>query len=413
VNRPDSNPHDVAPACWNVCVEHQPAHAGLYRGIRDFAQALPGGILSFDGSLREPPHDPPAPLVRRVRCGEGWLNRRCQALAPGAIDAADAVVADADILVVHSLFRVHCKWARGWSQRHRKPYWAVPHGCLDPQGMARRGIWKRLWMASQGTAFLRDAAHVIFATRRERDKARPWLQIDRTANHALVIHWPVHMPAIARRDSARGGVRRGLGIDDDARILLFAGRLHSTKRVLETVEVFCAANPSGCHLVIAGMDGDLTAGLVNAAVPTGFQRRVHVVGELSGMELSDMWLAADGYISLSMKENFGYSAAEALAHGLPVILSPGHDLAAELPRKNGRLGCGWLLPDEKRSSAIQAITEWSETLLSSGMAAARARPMQDSGRAWAADNLSFEQFRDRLLALATGREPVATDQHTR
>jgi glycosyltransferase involved in cell wall biosynthesis len=402
VNRPDSNLHDVVPTCWNVCVEHQPAHAGLYRGIRDFAQALPGGILSFDGSLPAPPYDPPAPLVRRVACGQGWLNRRCQALAPGAIDAAEAVVGDADKLVVHSMFRAHCNWAREWSQSHRKPYWAVPHGCLDPQGMARRGTWKRLWMWSQGSAFLRDAERAIFATQRELDKARPWLPTGQRGNQTAVIHWPVALPDLADRNRARTDVRHRLGIGGDEPILLFVGRLHSTKRVLETIDAFCAADPAGCHLVVVGMDGDLTAGQVAAATPPAFGQRVHVVGELAGAGLADMWLAADGYISLSMKENFGYSCAEALAYGLPVILSQGHDLAAELPMGNGRLACGWLLPDGQCSSAIQAITEWNEMFGRSDAAAARGRAMQMAGRSWAAENLSFERFQEQLSALATG-----------
>jgi glycosyltransferase involved in cell wall biosynthesis len=394
-----SDRHDALRVCWHICVEHQPAHAGLYRGIRDFARALPGGILSFDGVLPGPPHDPPVPTVRRVTCGGGWLGRRCQTLAPSAIEAAEAAAADADLLVVHSLFRAHCGWARGWARRHRKRYWAVPHGCLDPQGMARRSLWKRLWMANQGRAFIRDGARVIFATQREFDKARAWLPVGRPADHHAVIHWPVPLPVIARREAARRGVRLQLDIGDDDRILLFAGRLHSTKRVLETIGAFCAADPGGCHLVVAGMDGDLTAGMVAAAVPAAFQRHVHVVGDLSGTELSDMWLAADGYISLSMKENFGYSAAEALVHGLPVILSPGHDLAAELPMKDGRLACGWLLPDATQSAAAQAITEWNETLKGIGTPATKARDLQDAGRAWAADNLSYEQFRDRLRSL--------------
>ena len=38
-----------SPRSWNVCVDHQPGHAGLYRGIRDFARGLGGDILSFDG----------------------------------------------------------------------------------------------------------------------------------------------------------------------------------------------------------------------------------------------------------------------------------------------------------------------------------------------------------------------------
>ena len=388
---------------WNVCVAHAPQHAGLYRGIEDFRRALDGRILSFDDARRTMLAADDRRKVVRLACSGTPLHRRFHLLSQIAARNAEAAVADADLLIAHSMFRAHCAWTRDWAYRHGCRYWAVPHGCLDPQGMARRGIWKRLWMWSQGTAFLRDAERAIFATQRELDKARPWLPKNRVRDYAAVIHWPVPLPALDGRDRARAEVRRRLGIPDDQRILLFVGRLHSTKRVRETVDAFCAADPTGCHLVIVGMDGDLTAAQVAAAVPAEFRRRVRVVGEMLGTALHDMWLAADGYISLSMKENFGYSCAEALAYGLPVILSPGHDLAAELPMKDGRLTCGWWLPDGRKSSAMEAITEWIAAFGRNDAAAARGRAMQTAGREWAAENLSFERFQERLVSLAAPR----------
>lgn len=392
---------------WNVCVAHTPQHAGLYRGIEDFRRALDGTILSFDDAGRPTPAAYDRGEVVRIECSGTLLHRRCHLLSQRAARNAAAAVADADLLIAHSMFRAHCGWTRDWAQRHGRRYWAVPHGCLDPQGMARRGLWKRLWMWSQGSAFLRDAERAVFATQRELDKARPWLPSDRGKAYAAVVHWPVPLPALDGRDRARTDVRRRLGSGDDERILLFVGRLHSTKRVLETVDAFCAADPPGCHLVVVGMAGDLTAGQVAAAVPAGFQQRVHVVGELVGEALADMWLAADGYISLSMKENFSYSCAEALAYGLPVILSPGHDLAAELPMGSGRLACGWWLPDWKQASAMQAITEWSEMFGRDDSAARRALAMQTNGRVWATENLSFERYQERLLSLCARRNDGA------
>ena len=393
-----SRPH-ASLRSWNVCVSHTPQHAGLYRGIEDFRRALDGNILSFDDAGRPMLAADDRREVVRIACSGTPLHRRCHLLSPRAAQDAAAAVADADLLIAHSMFRAHCGWTRGWAQRHGRRYWAVPHGCLDPLGMARRGLWKRLWMWSQGSAFLHDAERIVFATQRELEKARPWLPRDRGRESAAVVHWPVTLPALDGRDRARTDVRRRLGIGDDDRILLFVGRLHSTKRILETIEAFCAADPAGCQLVVVGMDGDLTAGQVAAAVPAGFQQRVHVVGELVGEALADMWLAVDGYISLSMKENFGYSCAEALAYGLPVILSPGHDIAAELPTAKSRLACGWLLPDFERSSAIQAITEWSEMFGHRETPTAGASAMQAAGRAWAADHLSFERFQCRLVSL--------------
>ena len=172
------------------------------------------------------------------------------------------------------------------------------------------------------------------------------------------------------------------------------------KRPLATVAAFCAAAADNCHLALVGMDGDVTAAQVEASIPAACRERVHVVGPLSGDDLSTAYLAADGFISLSFRENFGYAAAEAIARGLPVILSPGHDLAHELPQCGGQLACGWLLPDDDRRSAVEAIETFCR------MPAAKGDKLGAAGAAWARDTLSFERFRDSLRSLANRGSPA-------
>jgi glycosyltransferase involved in cell wall biosynthesis len=392
---------------WNVCVEHQPAHAGLYRGIQDFARALGGGVLSFDGHELEAVADPVKPAIRRIRSGQGWLARRVLAVAPSAAREADVAAAGADLLVVHSLFRAHAPWARDWALRHRQPYWVVPHGCLDPAGLARRALAKRLWLWRHGRPLFADAHAVIFATRREQAKASAWMPLRHGwaggERHVggVVVPWPVELPSLAGVDKARETFRRRNGIPEAAPVLLFVGRLHTTKRPRETIAAFAAADPAGSHLVVVGMEENLTRERLRAEVPAGLAGRVHIVGELRGDALAEAWLAADGYISLSAKENFGYSAADALAHGLPVILSPGHDLAYELPgAEEGRLDCGWLLPDQSLEAAAEAIREWSRLVNAKAGEPDKLRGFRTTGRNWAADNLSFERFQAALQRLA-------------
>jgi glycosyltransferase involved in cell wall biosynthesis len=382
---------------WNVCVDHQPGHAGLYRGIRDFARALGGDILSFDGRPLPAEEGSGAPSVRRIMASRGWLGRRVLTIDDAAARAANTVVAKADLLVVHSLFRAHAPWAMEWALRHRRRYWAVPHGCLDPAGLARRSAAKRFWLWRHGRRLFAGADAVVFATRRERDKAAKWIG----SATGVVVPWPVEIPPLAAAARDRAEFRARYGIPEHAPILLFVGRLHTTKRLRQLIRAFTAAGADDCHLVIVGMDENLTRADLQAEVQLTSAGRVHVVGELRGERLHEAWLAADGYISLSEKENFGYSAAEALSYGLPVILSPGHDLAYELPtRGDGSLACGWLLPDNALASAVQAIREWTALVAPRVVAPQGLAAMRTTGRSWAADNLSFDTFRDTLRGLA-------------
>lgn len=382
---------------WNICLTHDPVYAGLYRGVNDFATALSAEILSFDDGRQDRTTLSMVDGAKRIVCGPGWLARDCHRIPAAAARLAERLVADAELLVVHSMFRAHAPWAAEWARRHRRRYWAVLHGCLDPWGLRKRRFAKHSWLTWYGKNFLRDAERIIFSTHREMDKAEAWLDYCGVTEKAVVVHWPMPLPTLDARSVARDVFRYHYGIPRDAPVLLYVGRLHTMKRPLETIEAFCAAGKTDAHLVIIGMDGDLRRQDVEQAVSTNAKARVHVIGPLAGAELAAAWLAGDGFISLSYRENFGYSAAEAVAHGMPVILSAGHDLAYDMPVDSvGRLACGWLLKDVSIKEAALAVSEWTALVVAQE---SRLDEMAASGRAWAADALAPTQFRLALERL--------------
>ena len=386
----------------NVCLTHDPAYGGLHRSVQDFSRALSSSILSFDdgpfdeGKGERVSIEEGVP-VRRIGCGTGWLAKDCRVMSAAVARQADAAVADADLLVVHSLFRGHATWAQAWAKQRGRRYWAVPHGCLDPWGLSHRGLLKRIWLDLRGRSFLSHADRIVVSSQRSLEKSLAWIPDGRPANRTVVVHWPVDLPRLDGQSAARAAFRQQHGIPEAARLLLFVGRLHAVKRPIETVRAFCeaTAGASGehCHLAMIGMDGDLTQADVIAAIPAACRGRVRMIGPLAGADLAAARLAGDGFISLSFQENFGYAAAEAMAYGLPVILSPGHDLAHEMPRLDGRFACGWLLGDDAGTTAVAAIREFAMAS-DATLAAAGA-----TGRAWVAETLSSERFRDRLTAM--------------
>ena len=383
------NSHPVCP--WNLCLTHDPSLAGLYRAVNDFSSGLQAPILSFDDGRIDRTGLSDTDRAHRVRCGGSSLFRDCHLLSRGAARQAERLLGDADLLVVHSLFRAHVAWGRRWAHDHGKPYWIVPHGCLDPWGLQRRAAMKRLWLSLSGRRCLADAERVLFSSRRELEKARRWLANE----NGVVVHWPVDIPDLTDRTERRFQFRNHYGIPSDARLLLYVGRLHTMKRPIETVRAFAVAAGSASHLLIVGMDGDLSRIQVRAEIPDGMLKRVHVVGELNGTALGDAMLASDAFISLSRRENFGYALCEALAYSLPVIVTPGHDILDELPAgPRGQLQCGWRLGDDGIASATAAIGEMTSS------DAAQLAAMGAAGRAWAAASLSREVFHDALSRLA-------------
>jgi glycosyltransferase involved in cell wall biosynthesis len=118
---------------------------------------------------------------------------------------------------------------------------------------------------------------------------------------------------------------------------------------------------------------------------------------MSGIDLQDSMMASDAFISLSHRENFGYAMCDALAHALPILVTPGHDIVRELPIGPGRgLACGWQLADDSLPTAAAAIAELC------ACSDAQLTEMGSNGRSWATENLSYRRFCESLTALVPG-----------
>ena len=376
------------------CLGLHASSGGASKAARSFAAALPGPVVSWvdpAALAREPLIWETSTLVRASR-----LPVLRQLLVPrrGDLAAAEAVVAGSDLVCCHSLWRWHCLWLRAAARRHAVPYLFVPHGGLDPWVFERNALVKRLYLRGGGLRFVQESAAVVCATRREHEKLAPFL----AGTPAAVLPWPLDADDFRTRDEeSRGRIRARLGIPDRAACLLFFGRLDPMKRPLETIDAL-ADSRTDAHLLVVGNEwGVSVADCVRRADRRGIAGRVHVVGPAWGRDRDGYLDAADVYVSLSHRENFNFTAAECLASGLPVILSPGNDLAADLAAVN----CGWMLAagDSPARAIEQAVAAGPAALVSLGQ----------SGRGWEEANLRFDVFQDRIRALAAGlaRRPGA------
>lgn len=383
----------TAGAAWSgravhVGLDVVPQSGGTTTAIGDFRRALGGRVVSFTAPALVPAGAPDH--VLHVPTTPGALGRLYGLAAGAPLERARAALADADLVLVHGLFRYHAQWATRHARALGTPLWVVPHGGLDPYVFTYRAWQKRPWMAAVGRPMIARAAAVVFATGRERAKALPYTADARAA----VVAWPTDPVDVAARDAARPRARARLGVPDDARLLLFVGRLHPLKRVLETIRLVAEIDDPRLHLAVVG---PATSEIGEAecrglAASLGASHRVHVAGPLYGAEKSEAMLASDGFVSLSGKENFGYTVAEAMAHGLPLVLSPEIDLAHDVAGSAGRVG--WLLRSSDPAEAARAVREF---------AAAPAALLAELGAralAWARDRLAPDRFGVELRRLA-------------
>jgi glycosyltransferase involved in cell wall biosynthesis len=376
---------DHQPIALSVCLDLSPSHGGLYRAVVDLAHAAESPILSFrDGTGCLPQGEVGVP-VHVIDLTHGSRCRRLIRLSKGDVRAAEYAASTPRVVFCHSIFRSHNAWVRRFCGSRAMPYVAVPHGSLDPWVFRRRWAGKAAWMAAYGRRYFHDAALVMYSTHAERVKAENTLGF---APKSCVVHWPVDACESAPTASERQAARRRLKLPLSQRIVLYLGRYHSMKRPLEIAATFIRAALPDAMLVMAGFDGDVTARQLGSVAPAEGER-VRVLGPAFGEQRSDLFLAADAFVSWSYRENFCYSAAEALGFGVPVILSPGNDLRSELEGTSS----GWFPDDPSLDSLEQSLRDFSSTP-TEGLAS-----MGESGLRFVRNACSRKKFNDSIRAV--------------
>lgn len=122
-----------------------------------------------------------------------------------------------------------------------------------------------------------------------------------------------------------------------ARTVLFLGRLHSSKGLLNLIEAWSMIRPEGWQVVLAGPDeAGHRAELEAALRARGLENRFRFIGQVGDSEKWDIYRNAALFVLPTFTENFGLSVAEALGSGLPVITTKGAPWA-DLESH----GCGW------------------------------------------------------------------------
>lgn len=243
--------------------------------------------------------------------------------APALAEACRNKVPDFDIVVLQSLFSYGMRAATKACKQAGIPYIIQPHGQLLPWSLKQKWLKKQIFLAFMGRTYLNEAAALHCTDHSEAGAINqlgiraPKFVIPNGVDGDHFANLPV-----------RGMIRQRFQIPNDARLLLFLGRLHSKKRPDLAIEALAAAQclQGETHLVLAGPDEmQLVPKLQAQANRLGCANRLHITGLLQGDEILSVLADADLFLMPSEpeSENFGMSAAEAMAAGLPILVSEG------------------------------------------------------------------------------------------
>ncbi len=109
-----------------------------------------------------------------------------------------------------------------------------------------------------------------------------------------------------------------LGVDEQTRFILFAGRLHPQKDPLLLVNALAAMQEPSVHLLIAG-DGELASPLAAEISRLGIDKQVTMLGALAPEKVAKLHRVSHAFVLSSAYEGLPLVVLEALACGTPVV----------------------------------------------------------------------------------------------
>jgi glycosyltransferase involved in cell wall biosynthesis len=285
-----------------------------------------------------------------------------------------------DLVHCHEFRTVENLMVTPWAFRQGKPLVLSPHGTLALN--TGRGRLKTLWDRTLSSAVALRFDHIVGLTETEIAEAQAlWPSFGRRripAGFSVIPNGvdPAAYLNLPGREAFRAKYNLG-----DAPVCLFMARLHPRKGVDSLVQAFRLADVPGSHLVIAGPD----EGMLDHLHPLLDERMV-VTGYLDGQERLAAFAAADLFALPAVGEGLPMVVLEAMAAGLPVIVSPGCNLPEVV-----EYGAGLEV-----EPAVPSLAEALRTLL---LDAPRRAEMAAAGQKLVAERFTWDAVAEGLETL--------------
>lgn len=293
---------------------------GLFDSVRRLAQSLQvdQGIETEVLGLSDNFTDTDVPLWHPVRV------RTCAILGPRRFGYSPQLQSqlfrtDTDLLHVHGLWTYTSIASLRWSKQTSKPLIISIHGMLNPWALRISAWKKRFAKLLYENQHLRRAACIRALSVSEAKAIRMYgLQ-----NPIAVIPNGVDIPNGLKVDAPSWAGKIG----DGDKILLYLGRLHPNKGLLNLLrawkEVRRSAPPAvkNWYLAIAGLDQSGYEHKLKSMIRDGGLENIFLLGPKFGEEKAAAFAHSDAFILPSYGEGLPLAVLEAWAYSLPVVMT--------------------------------------------------------------------------------------------
>lgn len=254
-------------------------------------------------------------------------------------------IRDYDILDNHYLFSYTSTCAGAIARWQRIPYTVRTMGQLSPWALAQSQLKKRIYSLLVEKHNLNQAAAIHCTSTGEVEDVRNFGIQTPTINLPLGVQIPQNW------DEAKQKLHDIYGIPKETPIVLFMSRLHEKKRpdlLLYALSKLKAQNYD-FHLILAGSgEANYVNYLTNLVSSLDLATHISLPGFVVGEDKQLLLQGADMFALPSFSENFGVAVAEAMAAGLPVIVTPEVQIAPEIAASSA----GLIVPGEVDTLAV-------------------------------------------------------------
>ncbi|MBA4375967.1 MAG: glycosyl transferase [Anaerolinea sp.] len=225
-----------------------------------------------------------------------------------------------DVVHIHSLYLFHTFVAAHYCRHYGVPYLIRPHGTLDPFLRRKSRLKKAVYNFLVEKRSLDNAAAIHYTSQGEMDLGHDALKIRAPG---VVVPLGLDVDEYSTLPT-RGTFRARFPEIGNKFLVLFLGRINFVKGLdlLARAYGVIARQRQDVHLIIAGPDEEGYGRRVQSwLVNEGVLERVTFAGMLRGQDKLAAFADADVFVLPSYTESFGMAVVEAMACGLPVVIS--------------------------------------------------------------------------------------------
>ncbi len=217
------------------------------------------------------------------------------------------------------------------------PYFVCPHGMLDPwlrKAHPMSHFLKTIFWRLFEWKVIRDARGIFYACEEERQLAQTF--VSKCKCQEFVVGYGAQ-DILGDGDGQKSAFLSKFPKLRERKLILFLSRIHQKKGLDLLISAFARQSKKfpDFDLLIAGPDQvGLTPQLVKMAGRLGIEQKIHWVGMLSGDEKWGALRSAAFFVLPSHQENFGIAVVEAMALGVPVLITKKVNIWKEVQQSN-------------------------------------------------------------------------------